>query len=246
MINIAACDDDSVFLDNVMKKLITEAAGRCETNVNISFFSDGQSLLEQFRNGNLFDIVILDIDMPDIDGKQLAEQLRLIDSSFYLLFMSSHEKEIYNTLKYDFKTFLTKSSDVNAQLEELVRVFGKFLNESIQYEVFPILRQGQSSLYRIPLCNITSFYFTDKIIYLKTTTDQVILQEKVFSKITDKYLEKGFYPTHRNYIVNLGKIREIALDEVILSNNDRLPLSKRCRKPLLKALSEYVMFGVNN
>lgn len=246
MISIAACDDDSVFLNTVMRKLITDAARRCEMNVNISFFADGNRLLDEFRNGNLFDVVILDVDMPAIDGKQLAQQLRLIDSSFYLVFVTSHEKEIYNTLKYDFKTFITKSSDTESQLSELVRVFDNYLANSPKYEIFEILREGRPSSCKIPLCNVVAFYLSSKIIYLKTATEEIILQEKIFSKITDKYSDKGFSPTHRNYIVNVGKIKEIAEDAVILNNNDRLPLSKRCRKPLLKALSEYVMFGVND
>ena len=246
MISIAVCDDDKIYLNTVMRNLIKNVARICEIKVNVSFFVDGNSLLDEFLKGNLFDIVVLDIDMPSIDGKQLAQQLRLIDSSFYLVFMTSHEREIFNTLKYDFKTFISKGTDLQTQTNELVRVFSKFISESPIYEIITILRDGKTSVCKIPICNIAAFYLSDRNIYMKTTTEEVILQEKVFSKISGSYLSRGFFHTHRNCIVNIGKIKEICENEVILNTEDRLKLSKRCRKPLINALSEYIMFGVNN
>lgn len=242
---IAVCDDDFTFLDKTMRNLIANAARRCEMTMSIRFFTDSAKLLKEFEKGNLFDIVILDIDMPRIDGKQLAQKLRLIDSSFYLIFVTSYKMEIFNTIKYDFKTFITKSSDIKEQENELVRIFNDFLSKAIHYEVFEILRDGFPATYRIPLCNIVAFYMVDKIAYLKTTTEEIVLQEKIFSKISDRYLTKGFSVTYRNYIVNISKIKEIADNYVILNNDDKLPLSKRCKKPLLKALNEYVMIEVD-
>ncbi len=244
-VTIAVCDDDFTFLDKTMRNLIANAARKCEMTLSINFFTDSAKLLREFKKGNLFDIVILDIDMPRIDGKQLAEKLRLIDSSFYLIFVTSYKMEIFNTIKYDFKTFITKSSNIREQEDELVRIFNDFLSKSIQYEVFEILRDGCPNTYKIPLCNITAFYMVDKIIYLKTTTEDIVLQEKIFSKISDLYLNKGFYSNYRNYIVNISKVKEIGDTYIILNNNEKLPLSKRSKKPLLKALSEYVMVEVD-
>ena len=153
--------------------------------------------------------------------------------------------EIFNTIKYDFKTFITKSSNIQEQENELVRIFNDFLSKSIQYEVFEILRDGCPTTYKIPLCNITAFYMVDKIIYLKTTTEDIVLQEKIFSKISDLYLNKGFYNNYRNYIVNISKVKEIGDTYIILNNDEKLPLSKRSKKTFLKALNEYVMVEVD-
>ena len=244
-LRIAACDDDFVFLDKILRNLVTNAARRCEMNMVLNFFTSGISLLKEFEKGNLYDIVILDIDMPRINGKQLAEKLRLIDSSFFLIFMTSYKSEVFNTLQYNFKTFLPKSFDMQKQENELVRVFNDFSSKIPQYEVFDILRDGCSGTFKIHISNIVAFYMIDKIIYLKTTTDELVLQEKTFIKITDRYLEKGFSQSYRNYIVNISKIKEISDNFIILNNDEKLPLSKRCKKPLLKALNEYVMVEVD-
>ena len=244
-INIAACDDDIVFLKNTMGKLLANAARRCGIKIEPKFFTDGTKLLNDFKKGILYDVVILDIEMPHINGKQLAERLRLIDSSFFLVFITSHKMEVFNTFQYGIKTFIHKSTDLQAGEDELVRVFKECIANSPQYEVFDILREGLPSTYRIPLCNILAFYLIDKIAYMKTTTEELVLQEKTFSRITEKYADKGFYETYRNYIVNISKVKEIKDNCVILNNDEKLPLSKRNKKPLLKALNEYVMVEVD-
>lgn len=244
-INIAACDDDIVFLKNTMGKLLANAARRCGIKIDPKFFTDGTKLLNDFKNGILYDVVILDIEMPHINGKQLAESLRLIDSSFFLVFITSHKMEVFNTFQYGIKTFIHKSADLQAGEDELVRVFKECIANSPQYEVFDVLREGLPSTYRIPLCNILAFYLIDKIAYIKTTTEEIVLQEKIFSKIIEKYADKGFYETYRNYIVNISKVKEIKDNCVILNNDEKLPLSKRNKKPLLKALNEYVMVEVD-
>ena len=177
-INIAACDDDIVFLKNTMGKLLANAARRCGIKIDTKFFTDGTKLLNDFKNGILYDVVILDIEMPHINGKQLAERLRLIDSSFFLVFITSHKMEVFNTFQYGIKTFIYKSADLQAGEDELVRVFKECIANSPQYEVFDILREGLPSTYRIPLCNILAFYLIDKIAYMKTTTEELVLQEK--------------------------------------------------------------------
>lgn len=244
-INIATCDDDIVFLENTMRKVLSNAARRCEIKINVKFFTDGTKLLNDFRNGVLYDVVILDIEMPHINGKQLAERLRLIDASFDLIFITSYKMEIFNTIQYSFKTFIQKVDDIQNIENELVRVFKECIANSPQYEVFDILRDGLPSTYRIPVCNIMAFYLVDKIAYLKTTTEELVLQEKIFNKIVEKYADKGFYETYRNYIVNISKVKEIKDNCVILNNDEKLPLSKRNKKPLLKALNEYVMIEVD-
>ncbi len=244
-INIATCDDDIVFLNNTMRKVISNAALRCEIKINIKFFTDGTKLLNEFKKGHLYDIVILDIEMPHINGKQLAENLRMIDSSFYLIFITSYKMEIFNTIQYDFKTFIQKNSDIQKTEDELVRILNEYKSHAPQYEVFNILKDGAQSTYKIPMCNIMAFYLVDKMVYLKTTTEEIILQDRVLSKITNQYADKGFYETYRNYIVNISKVKEIMDNCVILNNDEKLPLSKRNKKPLLKALNEYVMIEVD-
>lgn len=102
MIKIALCDDDMGYLKGNIKELIFRISRSLDTQIEIRLFSDGNRLINQFVTGHYYDIVILDIDMPSINGKELARKLRNIDSTFFLVFLTSYKMEIFNSVQYKF------------------------------------------------------------------------------------------------------------------------------------------------
>lgn len=89
MITIALCDNDILYLKETLYRSVMAAAYKAKIQADIHLFSNGNKLLREYENGNRFDIVILDIDMPFIDGKELAARLRRMDFSFFLVFVSA-------------------------------------------------------------------------------------------------------------------------------------------------------------
>lgn len=237
MITIALCDNDTSYLKNTLFRSVMAAAYKAKVQADIRLFSNGMELLREYENGNRFDIVILDIDMPFINGKELAERLRRMDFSFFLVFVTAYENELANAIRYRINAFISKNSDTNKMNDEFTRVFGDYLLLRPQYEVFEILKEGVLSAYKVELSNILGFYLSDKIIYLKTTTNNYILKERKFNEILEKFLNKNFFECHRNYIVNINRIAEITDSDVILENGDKFPLSKRNRSKLLRAFA---------
>lgn len=241
MITIALCDDDTSYLKNALFKSVTAAAYKAKIQADIRLFSNGMKLLEEYENGRRYDIVVLDIDMPFINGKELAERLRRMDFSFFLVFVTSCENELVNTIRYRINAFIPKSSDANKMNDEFTRVFSEYVLLSPQYEVFEIFKEGVLSAYKAELNNILGFYLLEKNIYLKTTTNNYILKERKFNEILERFLSKNFFECHRNYIVNINRIAEITDSDVILDNGDRFPLSKRNRSKLVKAFARCAM-----
>ena len=97
---IAICDDNEKYINDKLKPLTVRAAAEANLSAEIITFTDGNLLVKAFEQGNGFDIVMLDIDMPGINGKAAAERLRLLDSGFFLLFITSFRAEIFNTIPY--------------------------------------------------------------------------------------------------------------------------------------------------
>ena len=77
MIHIAICDDEEVFVE----KIRSEARSVLETqdeDFEIFCYTDGNKLLTDYE-AKKFDLVLLDIDMPDVDGFEVAEKLNKIN-----------------------------------------------------------------------------------------------------------------------------------------------------------------------
>lgn len=233
MIKIAVCDDDIHFTSNTLKPLISKAIKDADIQANVTYFDNGNELLREFEGNRLFDIVILDIDMPSINGKELAKKLRDIDSEFCLAFISALKEEVYSTILLGISAFIPKEFEKSIYIESLTQIFKDYSHRKPDNNVVEILVDGISSTRRIPLNNIYYFQSIGGNIVLHTYSEQFTLVERVLDKIVQVYAPKGFYRTHRNFLVNIGKIFEVMDKEIVMSNKDHLPLSKRNRKPLL-------------
>lgn len=245
MIKIAVCDDNANFITQTLKYAISIAIKAANIDPEVKFFTNGITLLENFQNGDYFDIVILDIDMPEINGKELAAKLHEIDMSFFLVFITSYSDELANTIPYRINAFITKDGDLNKYSSELTRVFSEYQRIKPEREVIEINKNGEMVYITIPLNSIIWFKFSEKTISVKTILEEYILAEKTFTKITEKYTNKGFFKVHRNIFVNLRKIYSVGEDTVVLDDGEQLPLSRRKRKLLLNAIAGNVILEVS-
>ncbi len=244
MIRIAVCDDDATFISKTLKYALSVAIKSSELNPDVRFFTDGTLLLNDFQSGVYYDIVILDIDMPKINGKELASKLRAIDMSFFLAFITSYPNEIANTIPYRINAFIPKDGDVTKYSAELTRVFTEYQRIKPERELIEVNKNGEMVHISLPLNSIFWFKFLDKVISMKTILGEYVLSEKTFSKIAEKYLCKGFFEAHRNILVNLKKIRSVGENAITLDDGETLPLSRRKRKALLDAMAGNIMLEV--
>lgn len=245
MTSIAVCDDDSMYLTKTLSEYISKAIKAANIEAKVTFFTDGRKLLRYFENHNPFDIVILDIDMPEINGKELAYRLRLIDSCFYLIFVTSYSEEAENASRYEINSFISKIRDESVFISEFKRVFEKYKKYHPKYVMEEVVTQNGVELIKIPIENILYFETENKNIYLHICTSEkrLCLNETTFGKIVDKYSKQGFCRCYRNNLVNICKINDVLKSFVILDNGKRLPLSRRNYKSVISAVSMLAAFG---
>ncbi|MBD5128748.1 MAG: response regulator transcription factor [Ruminococcaceae bacterium] len=232
---IAVCDDDPDFLKNVFRPLIESAVKQSAADAHVSFFTDGGQLLERFSEDG-FDLVILDIDMPRLNGKELAAKLRLISSTFFLVFATSYRDEVYNTIPYRINAFITKDSAPENIVGELVRVIREYREFSPEAYSCEIIANGEKKLIRIPFGDLFYFCCVKRKIYLHTGNREYLLTESRFADVEELFLTKGFYEVCRGYIVNPNKISLVEKNGVTLDNGEVLPLSRGRYKELQELL----------
>ena len=100
---IAVCDDEQIFVDDVVKKL-KEQSEQCE----ISEYISGEELL----NSSLeFDMIFLDIEMTGINGINAAFTLRERGFDGMIIFLTSHTEFMPDAFKVKAFRFLDKPLD---------------------------------------------------------------------------------------------------------------------------------------
>lgn len=239
MINVGFCDDDSKFIDKIIPN-VQSIFKQLKIEAKFYIFTNGNTLIKNFERYSPYcDIIFLDIDMPIINGKDVAKRLRIIDKNFKLIFLTSYEQEALNTFQYNVIGFLPKSH-IAEQLEETIkRVVKAIEDDKLDIEVFNIsLARSEISMIKIPLNNIMYFEIINKKVYLNTKKNVYLLHGYKFSDLLKHYTKKGFIDIHRTCLVNIQYIFSINNTEVCLDNGIILPLSRRKRENVLNVLAE--------
>lgn len=99
MPRIAIVDDQEEYLEEICN-LIEKFYFKNGIPYVVNTFSNAQLLLYEMEEKLYFDIYLLDIEMPGINGLSLAEKIRSMDDAGYIVFITSHLKFLINGYDY--------------------------------------------------------------------------------------------------------------------------------------------------
>ncbi|HYA84418.1 MAG TPA: response regulator [Candidatus Bathyarchaeia archaeon] len=87
--------DDEYDISSVMKLLLEE------NGFKVDSFTDAFEALENFRTG-LYDLAILDVIMPEMDGFSLYEKIKKLDDKVIICFLTATDDTYYEILKKNY------------------------------------------------------------------------------------------------------------------------------------------------
>ena len=230
MLNIAVCDDNTAMLQRIQKAIISAMKGQ-SVEYNVRIFSNGKYLLQQ-HDTKPFDILFLDIEMPDIDGFEVAKRLRNSFSNSYLIFITTHSELVYSSFDFQPFNFIRKTDiiPIEKKIDEIMR---KLLVHT---------KQNDKVVLKDKMSEKSSVFIRD-IIYIETSghyckfhilnKERPIKQRGTISEFLDIYKQYNFIRIHRGYIVNLRYLDEmnINMNEAKLRNvSFPLPLGRKYKE----------------
>lgn len=243
LLNLAFCDDNKAFLAEIAPA-VENIFRRLRIDTQIFAFERGDDLIAGFSKYQpYYDVIFLDIDMPQKDGKEVARELRILDKKFKLVFITAYSREALNTFQYDVIGFLPKTL-LQKRLPEVIKQVTDRINEdNPRMQIFKVnknaLDDGIIEI-KVPLDDIMYFECINRQVYLFTKRETFTLHHCQFSKVVQKYIPQDFVDIYRTCIVNMKYIFSIDETEVRLDNGIRLPLSRRKRQIIFDKFSELI------
>lgn len=110
MVRIAVCDDDMRFTAE-LEEMVRREADDSGISVETEAYSDGGTLVADIEKGYRYDLVFLDIEMERVDGISAARQIRRIDRSALLIYVSGYEQYLKELFEVEPFRFLSKPVD---------------------------------------------------------------------------------------------------------------------------------------
>ena len=86
---IVIVDDEQDFLSN-LKNMISKSYPE-PNKLNICEFGSGEEFLNNFKK-NMYNVIILDIEMKELNGLETAEKIRSADRFVIIVFLTSHQE----------------------------------------------------------------------------------------------------------------------------------------------------------
>ncbi|MBQ8474371.1 MAG: response regulator transcription factor [Clostridia bacterium] len=223
MIRIAVCDDSVMFLHQIKQNI--DSWKNAPASIHLDVFENGDSLIRAHSNSP-YDIILLDIVMPLINGLETAKEIREKDKNVKLVFLTSSPEFALESYSVKASNYILKPLDhfkFTACLTELI--------EEIKDKQKCIHLKSGDTFYRVELSVIEYAEAQNKNVLFYLSDGRCIkTAEPLYTY--EKYLnaEERFFKCHRSYIVNMDFINTYTQKEIKMHSGDVIPISRNSAK----------------
>lgn len=235
MINIAICDDYREF-GEITEKLIKAIMKKNNISCNISTFISGLSLVQAFYE-NKFDIIFLDMEMPETDGIKTGLLIREISDKPIIFYLTSHKEYAYESYSVKAKNYLLKPVNAGVLEKEIMECM-KEIREPMKYLD---IKDTEGIIHRIPLDDITHILKKkeDRKLHIYTLDKNEIISVQALEKVENSLSHSGcFKRAGKSCLVNLDNIRVINKNIIYFINGETEIASRRCLSELMSLFKE--------
>ena len=189
-----------------------------DTPVDIELFDSGEAFLECHKP---YDIILMDIEMPNKNGFETIAEYRLFKSDCIAIILTTHTEFANKGYFVDAFRYIDKTN-MKLELEEALTSAAKVLacNDTISVNVI-----GLGSL-KLVVKNILFIKTYKRNIIVHTVDNKYECSNNIaeLESLLEKY---GFYRSHRSCLVNLDKVTTFNKRDIFFANNETAYLSSR-------------------
>jgi len=222
VLKIAIVDDDKKFI-TIYRQIIANLFYEHHVVIEINGFLSGNDFVKSL-SVKKYDLVFMDIDMPEISGIDIAAELRKNNQQLDIIFVSAHPHFVFETIQFTPYRFIRKSK-LKDETKEAVDSYCSKTN--IKFKMISLELQG-GTMVSEKLNDIIQFFSVRHDIYymLKNEADAKMMSRKYsLSQLEHLTKDDGFLRVHKSYLVNYRYIKSINAKSVVMLNDEEIPIS---------------------
>ncbi len=221
-IRIALCDDNKKALP-IISGAVESAFREQGIKMTLDIFTNGRELLEAMEKKE-YPLVLLDIDMPGMDGIQVGQQIRSKNYSTQIVYVSECEERVFESLMVQPLGFVRKSNFLN-DIAAVVQLYMKNYGESLNRRTVELITRNGVVILSYQNIRFIESCRNYQLVNLFGEKEQVEI--KMTMEKLEALLEPlGFIRIHKGYLVNYRFIQRINSEQIMLQDGTTLPIGR--------------------
>uniref|UniRef100_UPI003FEEFDE4 LytR/AlgR family response regulator transcription factor n=1 Tax=Roseburia sp. TaxID=2049040 RepID=UPI003FEEFDE4 len=231
MYRIAVVDDDREFSAKLREYLEQYAKENDET-FEIEVFYDGAEILKDYTPR--YELILLDIEMPAVNGMEAAQKIREMDESVVLMFITNMAQYAIHGYSVGALDFVMKPISYYPFSMKIKRALKRVQKK----EIPTILLTTSDGVKRLKVSQIYYVEIQGHMLHYYTEEGEFVMRGTLSS--VEKMLPSSlFVKCNHWYLVNLMHVTEVRKNTTVVGNFE-LEVSRRNRAGFLKALAEHM------
>lgn len=223
MINIAICDDESQYIRKMEDSIQSIMKKEKAEEYAIDVFSSSKALEKKLKEKQIYHVIFLDINMPEMSGLELAQKIRKRDKEVILVFMTAFLDYAIEGYRLNVLRFLWKD-----MLEQLLPECMEAVLRRLQWDKKTItcpFIEGTKEILLTDIGYIESQKHKLKFHLLHNEQKEYLLYDKL-DNMDEQLALYGFIRIHKSFLVNSMYIKRISNYRVKLQDGEELPIPR--------------------
>ena len=229
MITIAICDSDSKSREQ-LQQYCQRIEAELHLPIKCNVYGTGEELLTYMSPD--VDIVLLDAQLSDISGMEVARKIRTNNASVQLIFVTAQASAAVESYRVQAADFILKP----ASYEDILHGFSALVHKLEHNREEHVMFHSTTQWVRLPI---------NSILYIESARNKAVIHTVISTYelyITMKEVEtqlnsSRFFRCHSGYIVNLNNVVSINGLNAVMVDGAVISISKYRRKEFMERIA---------
>ena len=235
---LAICDDEKM-----IREYIAKCASEVSKNLEIVCFANAQGILAPDFDA---DILLLDIQMPGVDGMNAARMLRQAKKKTVIVFETALEEYVFDAFDVGAFQYIVKPFEKNRLMDVLQKAIVQANEQNSVEELLKKAEKENGRSIMVKSGGANTRVILAEVAYAEVFDRHIILhmanrdQIEYYGRMNelDQMAGNDFFRVHRAYLINLGHVK--AYDsKCVRILEEEIPVARGKYQELVKAYLSY-------
>ena len=229
MLHVAVVEDETEYR-GLIQEMVGRYAKEYDLQIQTTAFPDGRELVQNYHK---FDILLMDIEMPHLNGMEAAQKIRGLDKEVVIVFITNMAQYAIRGYAVDALDYVLKPVSYFAFSQRLNRAISRMKKR--EQKVITVNIKGGAV--RINIANIYYIESQGHNLVLHTILGDYE-SAGTMKEVEEKLQGLNFCRGNKGYLINLQHVDGIQ-DGCAVVKGEPLLLSRSRKKEFMEALTNY-------